>query len=251
MGNFKEKREKQSQKKVNKKSEKKKVLAKIKKKNKVLPYGKKLDLKEVDWEKIAEIFKPEKKSILKRLEKEIERYPHAKEILYLLAGGGVLAACLVAPGLAMALKPFIYNGKGYQKSRLKQTLKRLKKQKLVEVVETKEEMVVRITKKGKIRALRYKLDEMRIKKPKKWDKKWRIIIFDIPERRKGFRNIFRKYLRQLRLHHLQKSVYVYPFPCFDEIEFLRQIFGVGFNVTYIVAESIEEDNYLKLKFRLS
>jgi len=222
-----------------------------KKKNKTLPYRRKLALKAVEWEKVAKIFEPEKESILKRIEREIDRYPYAKEILYFLAGGGLLAACLVSPGLPLVLKPFIYSGKGYQRSRLKQTLRRLKRQKLVEVAETEDGMVVRITKEGKVRALRYKLDEMQIKKPKKWDKKWRIIIFDIPEKRKGFRDVFRKYLKQLGLYCLQRSVYVYPFPCFDEIEYLRQIFEVGLNVTYVVAETVEEDDYLRFKFRLS
>lgn len=236
---------------ANKNKIKKRILKTKKlKKTKREKFSRALNLKDINWDKVEKIFASEKESILKKLEREISRYPYAKEILYLLAGGGVLAACLVAPGLSMVLKPFVYNGKGYKKWRLRQTLQRLKKQKLVEVVEIKDEMVVRITREGKVRALRYKLDEMKIKKPKKWDKKWRIIIFDIPERRKGFRNIFRQYLKQLDLYRLQRSVYIYPYPCFDEIEYLRQIFGVSIHVNYVVAERIENDDYLKLKFRL-
>lgn len=232
-------------------SKKESQAIKVKKNPQTGPYRRRLNLKDVDWEKVNEIFRPEKESILKQIEREIDRYPQAKEVLYFLAGGGLLAACLVAPGLPMVLKPFIYGGKAYRKSRLKQTLKRLKKQKLVEVGETKEGYVVRVTKEGKVRALRYKLDEMKIKKPQKWDGKWRLIIFDIPEKRKGFRNIFRKYIKQLGLYRLQRSVYLYPYSCFDQIEFLRQIFGVAVNVTYVVAERVENDEYLKLKFRLS
>ena len=34
---------------------------------------------------------------------------------------------------------------------------------------------------GKKRILRYDLDNMKIKKPLKWDGYWRIVVFDIPE----------------------------------------------------------------------
>ena len=37
-------------------------------------------------------------------------------------------------------------------------------------------------KEGEKKALKFKLDEMEIKKPAKWDGEWRIVIFDIPER---------------------------------------------------------------------
>jgi len=50
---------------------------------------------------------------------------------------------------------------------------------------------------------------------------------------------------------LQKSVWVYPYPCFDEIEFLRQIYKVEINVTYILAKSIENSEYLADNFQLN
>src|SRR3989339_15449 len=46
---------------------------------------------------------------------------------------------------------------------------------------------------GKQRVLRFNIDKLEIKKPEKWDGKWRIIMFDIPEKLKGLRD-------SLRLH---------------------------------------------------
>lgn len=234
---------------VLKKRKNRKEERKRQKKHRALPYQRKLNLKEANWEKIVKIFEPEKETIYQKIKNKVDRYPYVKEILYLLAGGAVLAGFFVAPGLA-GLAAEYKKLKIYERRRLKETIKRLKKQKLVEIVEKDGEKVVRITKEGKVRALRYKLEEMKIKKPKKWDGKWRVIVFDIFEKRRGSRDIFRRYLKQLGLKRIQQSVYVYPYPCFDEIEFLRQIFYVGRGVRYVVANTIEEDGDLRIYFKL-
>lgn len=109
---------------------------------------------------------------------------------------------------------------------------------------------MRITQAGRVRALRYKVDEMAVDKPKQWDKKWRVVIFDIPEPQKNMREIFRKHLKYLGFYPLQKSVWVHPYPCFDEIEFLRQVYNIGGDVTYIVGEQLESTELLKQHYGL-
>lgn len=222
----------------------------LKKKRKLMPIEEKLALKDVNWEKVAKIFEPEKKTILELLKREVDRYPYTREVLYLLAAGALLGGTILFPCLPKIVAPLLGEWNGYQRGRLNQTLKRLKRQKLVEIEEKDGEQIVKITQKGKVRALKYKLEEMKIKKPKAWDKKWRLVIFDISEKKKWFREIFRERLKILGLLRLQESVYVYPHPCFDEIEFLRQIYDVPFEVKYVVAEKIEEEEDLKRHFNL-
>lgn len=41
-----------------------------------------------------------------------------------------------------------------------------------------------------------------------WDKKWRIVIFDIPEEKRIIRNLFRRNLKKWGFKHLQKSVWI-------------------------------------------
>ena len=91
---------------------------------------------------------------------------------------------------------------------------------------------------------------MNVKRKKSWDKKWRIAIFDIEEKKKKFRDEFRKRLKQLGFYALQESVYVHAFPCFDEVEFLRQVYEVPINVTYILAEKIESQENLEKFFQV-
>ncbi len=204
----------------------------------------------IDWEKASKIFQEDKESLLEQLEKEGEKHPHVRDILLILAAGTVISAALLMPGIGILTKGS-WNGKGYKKYRLKQMLKRLNKQKIVEVVETKEGQVVRITENGITRALKYKLETMQIKKQKSWDKKWRIVVFDIPEEIRKIRDEFRSRLKQLGFFALQKSVFVHAYPCFNEVEFLRQIYGVDISVTYIVGEKIESQENIKSFFNLT
>lgn len=103
---------------------------------------------------------------------------------------------------------------------------------------------------GKKRALKFKIDAMKVKKPAAWDKKWRVVIFDIPEKRKKVRDALRGHLRQLGFYELQKSVFVHPYPCEDEMEFLVEFHGVRPHVRQLTVHTIDNDLHLRQKFKL-
>jgi len=107
-----------------------------------------------------------------------------------------------------------------------------------------------LTKEGRKKALQFKFEEMQMKKPGKWDKKWRIVIFDIPEKKKKIREVLRKKLKDLGFRELQKSVFVHPFECEEEIDFIVEVFQIRPYVRFIRAESITNKEQLKLKFKL-
>ncbi|MFH1193644.1 MAG: hypothetical protein V1661_01470 [bacterium] len=46
----------------------------------------------------------------------------------------------------------------------------------------------------------------------KWDKRWRVLIFDIPEKQRHKRDALRKRLLELNFKQLQMSVWVTPYP---------------------------------------
>src|SRR3989344_3239456 len=56
----------------------------------------------------------------------------------------------------------------------------------------------------------------------KWDKKWRIVIFDIPQKFNKERNRFRYKLKNTGFYMLQKSVFVFPYPCEEEFREICQ-----------------------------
>jgi len=103
---------------------------------------------------------------------------------------------------------------------------------------------------GKQKALRFNIDKLEIKKPEKWDGKWRIIMFDIPEKLKGLRDSLRIHFQEIGLRELQKSVFVYPYPCNKEIEFIIELYNARRHVRFILAEKIDNELHLKNKFNL-
>lgn len=78
-------------------------------------------------------------------------------------------------------------------------------------------------------------------KNKKWDGKWRIIIYDILTGKKEQANLFRRTLKRLKFLKLQKSVYITPFKCYDEIEYLRQACEVDREVLMLTVSGLENE----------
>ncbi len=200
----------------------------------------------IDWNKAESLFqRPAVKD-----EKE-HRYPPVRDILRFIAAAGAIGVIFAFPTSVPAIG-VLFGLTKHRNWEVHQAFKRLVRQQFVSsTINSDNSTTVRITKKGLTRALTYELDTMRILKPKKWDKRWRVVIFDVPEKFKDLRNAFRVRLRQLGLIQLQESVYVSPYPCFDEVEFLRELYGVGFTTKYLLVEKIEDDQSIRSHFSLS
>ena len=102
-----------------------------------------------------------------------------------------------------------------------------------------------ITKKGISHVKFLDLENLTIDKPHKWDGKWRIVFFDIPEKKRKARNALREKLRDLGFCEMQKSVFVLPYECQDEINFVVNVFNIKPYVQY--AEMTNPTNELKLR----
>lgn len=85
-------------------------------------------------------------------------------------------------------------------------------------------------------------------KPNKWDKKWRVVIFDIPESDRVFRDILRKHLYTLEFKQLQQSVFVSPYPCEKKILDLVRLYNAVKYVRVITASAIDNASELKKHF---
>ncbi|MDO8570351.1 MAG: hypothetical protein Q7R97_02100 [Candidatus Daviesbacteria bacterium] len=202
------------------------------------------------------------KNILLRSNKLVLLNPTVKEVLLILGVTGLVAGSLLVPALPMAVKPVVdyYKKKNKEKEfkewekfnqpRLKFLLKRLYQQKVVDFKDTNGQTVITLTDKGRKKVLSYQLEEIMINKPPKWDGKWRIIIYDIRKERKILGDIFRRFLQKMQFLKLQKSVYLTPYPCDEQIEFLRQYYGLGEEVLYVIAQKVENEGVYKKYFGL-
>lgn len=83
-----------------------------------------------------------------------------------------------------------------------------------------------------------------------WDKTWRIVFFDIPETHKTGRDGFAARLRALGFGVLQRSVFICPYPCREEVALLARYYRVDTYVTYIETSYIDNDTPLREHFNL-
>lgn len=130
---------------------------------------------------------------------------------------------------------------------IRRNLYRLEKKRLVKILEKDGQTIIEITENGKKRILQNKIEEIRIQAPIKWDGKWRLVLFDIPNTKTLARNIFRDKLRQLGFYLIQRSIWIFPYPCKDEIDFIKETYEVGPYVQVVEANYLEDEaRYLKI-----
>ena len=135
---------------------------------------------------------------------------------------------------------------------LQEAIKGLYRSKLIGGKENEDGTIsLTLSEKGKTRLLRYRLDQMEIKKPSRWDGLWRMVIFDIPEDLKRGRDALAAKLKKLGFHPMQKSVFIYPYECRDEIDFIIEVFDLRSYVRFVVAKETDIDLDLKTKFKMS
>jgi DNA-binding transcriptional regulator PaaX len=108
-----------------------------------------------------------------------------------------------------------------------------------------------LTNSGKLRVLQYDIDKIEIKRSTQWDHLWRIVIFDIPENKKQARDAISYKLKQLNFYPLQKSVFIYPYNCKNEIDFIIEVFQIKPYVRFIIAKETDIDLQLKKFFNIN
>ena len=106
---------------------------------------------------------------------------------------------------------------------------------------------VRLTRKGELFLERNALP---LKRPAKWDGKWRMVIFDIPENKKRHRDLLRTTITRLGFFRLQNSVWIYPYDCEELGTLLKTEYSLGKNVLYMIVDKIENSSFIKRHFRL-
>ena len=126
-----------------------------------------------------------------------------------------------------------------------QTVANLKRREYLRSIKNKKSYYA-LTKKGKLEAEKILIKE-KIKKMK-WDKKWRILIFDIPEKKRTFINNIRRTLIDIGFYQLQQSVWVIPYDIKDYLYSLIPGFREGDWFEYIEASRISSEEELKNHF---
>ncbi len=176
--------------------------------------------------------------------------PIKQKILLLICSGLAIGLTYSPKKHLKIIKYFSKEWKNINEKTLNQKIRELYRSRLVDIRQNSDGILtLTLTANGKLKALSYNFEKMKINS-NVWDKKWRIVVFDIPEKLRRGRDALRKKLKDLGFHELQKSVLVFPFECFDEIDFLIEFFGLRKYVRYGILESIDNDLHLKKIFKI-
>lgn len=134
---------------------------------------------------------------------------------------------------------------------MNRAVRRLYESKLLEIKERKNgEVILVLSEEGKKRILIYNIENLKLRRQEKWDGCWRIIIFDVPEKLRYARDVLSQKLKEIGMYQLQKSVYVYPFKCKDELEFIIEYFGLRPYVRFGLLKEIDNELNLRKIFDL-
>lgn len=206
-----------------------------------------------------------RKALVSKESRKDKIIPVVKVVVGILGLGLFLGASVIIPATPVVVTPIlkfltkkskewdeIKNTK-FDKVRLWVLLRRLEKQKDVKFLTLKDGSVeVSLTEKGRVKYIKLKLENLgEVFSTKNWDGKWRLIIFDVPEKNRASRNAFRKILSDLKFYQLQKSVYLTPYDCEREVEWLRRYYGLGTQVQVLVIEKLENSEAYRQYFGLT
>jgi len=183
---------------------------------------------------------------------ELKEYVLAAIGISCIVGGSVLFPTL--PIVIGSILGIIQESQGVSlpKYKVKRVLRNIEKQKLIHIEEQNNEAVVYLTDHGRQKIMKYSLAsllELKMKK-KKWDHKWFMVFFDVPEMERVKRNYLRKYLLQIGFYPYQKSVYIFPYACKQEIALIKRMIEGGKYLSYVVADTIEYEDEMRGIFKL-
>ena len=178
--------------------------------------------------------------------KKAKRKNLQRVILETVAFTGVLGVGLLAPNVIKSLTKLSVISKQRQREYIGSSASKMVKKGLMKF----NGKYYELTTLGEKRLRRWKFAGFKLQKPKRWDGKWRVLIFDIPEKLKKTRNYLTTLLKQAGFVRLQDSVWVYPHDCEDVIALLKIDFGIGKYLLYLIVEELENDRYLRDEFDL-
>ncbi|OHA34862.1 MAG: CRISPR-associated endonuclease Cas2 [Candidatus Taylorbacteria bacterium RIFCSPLOWO2_01_FULL_45_15b] len=188
--------------------------------------------------------------MIKKKNKQKIGYVQQKILLLLL--GGVLLGLTQSP--KRYYRTFTVLRKEWQsinRRALDDAINALYRSQLIEMKENADGTTTALlSKRGRQFAITRNIRHLKIQRMSTWDKKWRIVIFDIPESSKTSRDSLRLHLKQMGFIELQKSVFVCPWQCANELDFIIEYHNLRKYVRSIIAETIDNELALKKEFKL-
>ena len=129
-----------------------------------------------------------------------------------------------------------YVPRKYKKHNFEMNIRNALKVGSIEKIVKKGQPYLRLTSRGKSKLVQH-FPLFKFQK-RKWDRKWRVLFFDIEEKNKRTRDLFRGRLYELGFGKLQQSVYISPFPIEEEMREFIESLGLKEKVYLLVSPKL-------------
>ena len=172
----------------------------------------------------------------------------------------ILLICLIGVGLAFSASPTKSLGllraagqewRSINRQTLRRSIRSLSHDKLItEKKRTDGTVILELTPEGKRQARYWHFfgGGVKLSKPKEWDTLWRVVMFDIPEKDRRFRNTLRTHLQTIGFRELQHSVFIFPYPCEQELAAVINLYNAEKFVRILTVKKIDNEQALKQIF---
>lgn len=175
---------------------------------------------------------------------------YIKDVVFgTIAASGLILVAAVAPNTLQVLDCVPGLKKYRANEKVKGALSSLAKRGLISFEVRDGKRYARITESGKKRITIERLQALnKVDARTKWDGRWRIVMFDIPEKRRKTRDDLRIMMKESGFVRFQDSAWIFPYDCEDLVTLLKAEMRLGNAVRYVIADTVEYDAPLRTTF---
>ncbi len=118
-------------------------------------------------------------------------------------------------------------------------LAELRRQELITITKNDGEIKIQLSIKGVHRLQLAEIRSITVPAQQPWDRLWRMVVFDIPARHAESRYLLTSELKRLGFVMLQNSMWLHPYPCFEQISAAVQYTNLQPFVSYAEISNID------------
>lgn len=182
----------------------------------------------------------------------MKQYKHgelSKEILKGFLIGGLVISCVILPGMAPILK-MVNAATSRERERTRRAVHRLERKGALVRERRRDGEYFSVSKKGEKRLKDYLLDDLTIPEVKRWDGVWRVVSFDIPEKKGNIRREVSFKIKDMGMIAVHNSVFISPYPCKNELDFLLDFYSVRQYFLYFETKTLEPEEAARKHFTI-
>ena len=167
----------------------------------------------------------------------------AHVVLSLVALAGIVAVAAVAPSIFQVIGKLHRYKSSNREQRQKQISKSfyyLKRKGYIEWNRVGQDLMLKLTNKGKSRLTDLNFQTMLVRHPKKWDGKWWVVLADVPKESRVKEDSLRMKFKQMDFCPFQRSVWIYPYNPRTEVDMIAKFYEIERFVTTMRVDKLEK-----------